>query len=187
MPGPVTGDPEKKFDSQAHGEPDMRWPRAPYWVWVPLALTFAPILLIAVGELRKFVDRRSARFMHFKTLDSAREERLMLDVPVPATFSSWEEMDRVVARIKVPGYGASGSMLSQPDGSIIWLECVEIQGRGKDRCLVFREVEGKLVKLDDFVYDTNSYGISNVRSDGDRLSYEDWRGRTVPVVRLGPK
>jgi hypothetical protein len=165
----------------------MRWPRVPYWVWVPIALVVAPVLLIGAGELRKFVDRRIARFVHFEALDSATEERIMLDAAVPQTFSSREELHRAIFDIKVPGYGARGNMLSQPDGSIIRLWFIEIPGRDKDRCLVFREVGGKLVKLDDFVCDSERDLITDVRSDGDRLVYMDWSGRTVPVTRNGSK
>ena len=94
----------------------------------------------------------------------------MLAAAIPQTFNSREEMVRAVLEIKVPGYGANGNTLSQPDGSIIHLWCIEIPGRGKDRGLVFREAGGKLVKLDDFVYDSDrDADLSDVRSDGDRL------------------
>lgn len=165
----------------------MRWPRVPYWVWVLVGLIVIPILLIVVGEVRKFVDRRIARFVQFKTLDSATEERIMLDAAIPQTFSSREEMVSAILDIKVPGYGANGNTFSQPDGSIIHLWCIEIPGRGKDRGLVYREAGGKLVKLDDFVYDSERDVISDVRIAGDQLSYVDFSGHPVPVTRIGPK
>ena len=165
----------------------MRWPHAPYWVWVLVALITTLCLVFVGAEIRDFGRRRFARFMHFNTLDSAKEERIMLDAEIPPTFNSRVEMLRTVEGLKVLGYGVSGNMLNQPDGSIVWLQSIEIPGRGKDRLLVFREVGGKLIKLDDCVYETNSYVISDVRGDGDRLSYVDSTGRTVPVTRIRPK
>jgi hypothetical protein len=161
----------------------MRWPRVPKWMLVPAALIVAPILLLVVAEVREFVDRRIARFAHFNTLDSATEEKIMLAAAIPQTFNSREEMDGAILDIKVPGYGANGNSFRQPDGSVIYLWCIEIPGRGKDRGVVFRKAGGKLVKLDDFVYDSDRDVITNVRIDGERPSYFDPSGRSVPVIR----
>jgi hypothetical protein len=165
----------------------MRWPRVPKWLLVLVALVVAPILLLVVAEIRQFVDRRFARFVHFNTLDSATEEKMMLAAAIPQTFNSREEMDWAILNIKVPGYGANGNSFRQPDGAVLYLWCIEIPGRGKDRGVVFREAGGKLVKLDDFVFDSDRDVITNVRIDGERLSYLDPSGRTVPVIGIGPK
>ena len=172
----------------------MRWPRVSKWVWVPLALFVRPILmlvaligaavfLVVMGETRDSLDRRDARFERFKTLDPEKGERIMLDEPVAETFNSREEMRRAINDIEVPGYGTIERSFRQPDGSTIWLESIEIPERDKDRGLVFREAGGRFVKLDDFVYDSDNYGISDVRIDGERITYVDLNGREVPVIR----
>jgi hypothetical protein len=165
----------------------MPWLPARRWVWVPLVLIVAPFLLIALGELRKFIDRRMARIVRFQTLDSATEERMMLGAAIPDSFSSKFDMLLAVEMLGAPGYGSMGNVLVQADGSVIWFHSIEIPGRHKDRGLVYREVAGSFVKLDDFVYDTHDHLISDVRADGEQLSYVDLKARIVRVKRIGSK
>ncbi len=162
----------------------MQWPRAHYRTWIAVAILIASILLIVLAAHREFVQRQLARFGRFGTFDSAQVEKIILEAQVPKSFSSKEEMLQAVLAITVPGCGLSGNIISQPDGSTVWLESIEIFGRNKDRCLVFRELNGKLLKCDDFVYDTNQYAIVDVQRDGDQLSYLDRTGQPVPVIRL---
>jgi hypothetical protein len=165
----------------------MRLPRVPRWVWVPVVAIAAPILLIVAGEAQKFIVRQNARFDRFNTFDPATTEKMMVDMEIPEFFSNRDEMLSNLYMIKVPGYGSSGKPFVQPDGSVIWFESIEIPGRGKDRGVVFREVNGRLNKLDDFVYNTEKHLIFDVQIDGDTLSYVDTEGRAVPVNRTRPK
>jgi hypothetical protein len=152
-----------------------------------VAICIIPILLIALAEVREFVQRRFALFTHFKTFDSPEGERTLLDAEIPQCFSNKEEMFRALLEVKVPGYGLSGNTLWQSDGSTIWPQSIEIPGGGKDRCLVFREVDGKFLKCDDFVYDPNHYTIADVRTSDGQLTYLGPTGQTVAVIRLEPK
>jgi hypothetical protein len=170
-----------ELDPLALGELGVRSTRVPARKWLLVAIFIAAILLILLTASREYVQRQLARVPN---PDSAQGEKNVLDAEIPQSFSSKEEMFQAVLGIVVPGCSLNGKILGLPDGSTVWLESIEIPREGKDRCVVFRERDGKLLKADDFVYDPVEYKIDGVQSAGDQLSYLDKMGQPVPVTRL---
>jgi hypothetical protein len=159
----------------------VRLTRVPSRTWLLVAIFIAIILLIVLIARRELVQTQFARF---KSPDPAHVDEIILDAQIPQSFNSKEEMFQALLRIAVPGSALNGKILRLPDGSTVWLESIEIPGRGQDRVVVFRELNGKLRNCDDFVYDPYQYTIADVRSAGEQLSYLDPTGKPVPVSRL---
>jgi hypothetical protein len=157
------------------------------WVWWLITIVAVLAFLLVAAAIYESARRIVGGFKEFKTaLDPATAERIRRTGEMPDTLNSRAEMIDAVSAIKAHGYGLFGASRTLPDGSILWLHSIELPGQRKDRCIVFREADGKLTKLDDCTYDRERYHISDVRRDGDDLTYLDPRGRTVPVTRKEP-
>jgi hypothetical protein len=165
----------------------MRLRRVVGWLCIPVAILSAPILLVVLGESQDWARRQKALLDRFKTFDPAKAEKMMVDVEIPASFSSEAEIEKAVWELKVPGFGLSEKRNVQPDGSLILEYSIEIPGSGKDRGLIVRGIAGKFTKIDDFTYDSETYAIAEVRLSGNQPLYFERDGRPVPVKRIAAK
>lgn len=119
------------------------------------------------------------------TNEIVRIEQIMTNAPVPDTFKDREEFLRFVTfNLVFPGYGEGSFEERADDGSILDSETVEIPQRDKDRVIVVREADGQLKRVDDFIYNTATNEINEVKLEKQVLRYYDTKNNLLREKHL---
>lgn len=126
---------------------------------------------------------------NLNTNELDRIEKVMTTVEFPSSFETRKEFIHSVFKLRFPGYGVGGigSNPQTDDGSMLIIESVEIPQRDKDRYLVAREYSGQETIIDDFVFNTTTNAISNVKMQGGKLFYYDEKNSVVREKDLSNK
>jgi hypothetical protein len=114
-----------------------------------------------------------------------RIEKVMLSANIGTNFSSRREFAHAVYELKFPGYGVTAlGEKPQPDGSSLVMMSIEIPQRDKDRYLVARKTKERFAVIDDFVANSSSNAIAQVKLEGTKLVYLDRKGSPVREKQL---
>jgi hypothetical protein len=111
--------------------------------------------------------------------EAAHVYRLVTEAPIPSSFASRQEMIHSEFDLKFPGYGLGFVGESLQRGAALQGFSVEIPLSGKDRYVIYREVAGRYVLVDDFIAEDSA--ILLVREEGGKLTYCDRQGKVKLV------
>ncbi len=98
-------------------------------------------------------------------------EGALVRAEIPTRTLTRSEMIDYAQGLVFPGFGTSSSTTRQSDGSLLWLESIEIPLQGKARKLVFRAVGEDYCLVDDFVWPDVSPPIRKAEIEGDTIRY----------------
>src|ERR1700722_14931397 len=100
-------------------------------------------------------------------------EQTILSVEIPPTYKDRRAFISAMVDLMFPGYGGGGigEAPQTDDGSILYVQSVEIPQRDKDRYIVARESGGQVNVLDDFVSDSVSNEVHHVKLEKQILRY----------------
>lgn len=114
------------------------------------------------------------------TNEIPRIEKAMLEADIGKDFANREQFSHAVFAVKFPGYGLSSlGEKAQPDGCVLTMMSVEIPQRDKDRYFVARELQNRLALVDDFVANSSTNVVSEVKLEGAKLFYFTRQGAQV--------
>lgn len=119
---------------------------------------------------------------NLNTNELDRIEQTMISVKIPASFNSREDfIHTIIFDLCFPGYGCGGigDWVKADDGSRLDAEMVEIPQRDKSRYIVVKSVGGRLLVVDDFVFNTSSNLISHVKLEKQKLHYFNADGKLL--------
>jgi len=122
------------------------------------------------------------------TNELAEIERTMSSLRIPIAFRDRREFVHfLIHDLKFPGYGLSiiGGT-NADDGSHFEGGAAEIPQRNKDRVVLFREVNGQMKLVDDFVFESATNQISTVKIEKGKLRYLDQNNRGIREKQLQP-
>jgi hypothetical protein len=111
--------------------------------------------------------------------ETTRVQQMVMDAPMGHQFESLIDASKAVSEIAFPGYGSSGfQQQPQPDGSVLMGFSVEIPRAEKDRCFVFRGIDGKYRLIDDFIA-PEFPSIARVNEENGLLVYSTTEGEKI--------
>jgi hypothetical protein len=113
--------------------------------------------------------------------ETARVQRMVSEAPIAHSFASRKAAVDAVFEVHFPGYGVGGfgDSLQQGEGGLNAYS-IEIPRAGKDRYFVFRNLNGRVVLVDDFI-DPGTLAIQSVCEENGALVYRTTTGATAFV------
>lgn len=106
-------------------------------------------------------------------------ESAITNVKIPTGKLTRRQMVDATYSLVFPGFGTTSFTTPQDDGTSVAVTMVEIPFRGRDRVLVFHEVDDAFVLIDDFVWTIDQPVFHTVRINGGSIFYLDFNGNEV--------
>jgi hypothetical protein len=111
------------------------------------------------------------------TNELPRIEKAITNAPFPLFFDNNGNLALAVLDLKFPGYGCGGhGAYPQSDGSTCSVFSVDIPMLNKERFFIGRTSGGRVAVVDDFVLNTATNEIENVKIEGTHILYYDGNG-----------